>query len=148
MGVAPGLAPDGADSDDRAATAPRIAYWRERLRAGRSDARGRFEASGDVRRLLADLARLTDRVIAGVWAEGAIHRHCALVAVGGYGRGELYPHSDVDVLILLPEAHAVATAAAGIERLLAALWDVGIELAHAVRSVRECESEMAADATV
>src|SRR5574337_864553 len=138
MGVAPGLAPDGADSDDRAATAPRIAHWRERLRAGR----------GDVRRLLADLARLTDRVIAGVWAEGAIHRHCALVAVGGYGRGELYPHSDVDVLILLPEAHAVATAAAGIERLLAALWDVGIELAHAVRSVRECESEMAADATV
>ena len=71
----------------------------------------------------------------------------ALVAVGGYGRGQLFPHSDVDVLILLPEPADDACAKA-IERLLASLWDIGLELAHAVRTLDECAAEMAADATI
>ncbi len=71
----------------------------------------------------------------------------ALVAVGGYGRGQLFPHSDVDVLILLPEA-ADGACTEAIERLLASLWDIGIELGHAVRTIDECAAEMAADVTV
>ena len=70
----------------------------------------------------------------------------ALVAVGGYGRGQLFPHSDVDVLILLPE-HGNAPAES-IERFFATLWDIGIELGHAVRTVEECASEMAGDVTI
>ncbi len=71
----------------------------------------------------------------------------ALTAVGGYGRGQLYPHSDVDILILLP-AQADGACAAAIERLLASLWDIGVELSHAVRTLDECAAEMAADATI
>src|SRR6185369_11478309 len=69
-----------------------------------------------------------------------------VVAVGGYGRAQLYPHSDVDVLVLLP-AGATPPAEA-IERFFAALWDIGVELSHAVRTIDECEVEMAADVTI
>jgi [protein-PII] uridylyltransferase len=71
----------------------------------------------------------------------------ALVAVGGYGRGQLFPHSDVDVLVLLAEG-ADSACAKAIEHLLTSLWDIGIELSHAVRTVGECRVEMSADATV
>ena len=70
----------------------------------------------------------------------------AAVAVGGYGRGQLYPHSDVDVLVLLPSGQAPPAAA--IEHFFATLWDIGIELSHAVRTIEECEVEMAADVTI
>jgi [protein-PII] uridylyltransferase len=66
--------------------------------------------------------------------------------VGGYGRGQLFPHSDVDVLILLPSAEAPPATA--LERFFAALWDIGIELSHAVRTVDECVAEMNADVTI
>ena len=74
-------------------------------------------------------------------------RGLALVAVGGYGRGELFPHSDVDVLILLPQA-ADGAGTPFIERFFAALWDIGLELAHSVRTIEECETEMAHDVTI
>ena len=74
-------------------------------------------------------------------------RGVALVAVGGYGRGQLFPHSDVDVLILLP-AGVDPAPSAQIERFLAALWDIGLEVGHAVRTVDDCEREMAGDVTV
>ncbi|MGH8800756.1 MAG: [protein-PII] uridylyltransferase, partial [Casimicrobiaceae bacterium] len=119
------------------------------LHDGRADARAAFLARGDTRRLLRALAHLTDTVVAGAWAECGRHHQCALVAVGGYGRGELYPHSDVDVLILVPPSPGAMDAEVpAIERLLAALWDIGLELAHAVRTLAECATEMAADITV
>ena len=59
-------------------------------------------------------------------------RHCALLAVGGYGRGTLFPYSDVDVLILLPDAIDDA-ARERVSDLVSQLWDVGLELGHSVR---------------
>ena len=56
-----------------------------------------------------------------------------LAAVGGYGRGELYPHSDVDLLILLPHAPTAEDESA-IERLVASLWDLGLEPGHSAVS--------------
>ena len=127
----------------------RVDHWKRVLQAGRDEARTTFFARGNTRQLLRQLARLTDAVVAGMWGECGIDPRCALVAVGGYGRGELYPHSDVDILVLVPPgAAAPHEAAPAIERLLAALWDVGIELAHAVRTLAECATETAADITV
>ncbi len=141
------FAPSAAAVPPAPSPAPRIDHWRERLASGRARLRREFLAAGDTPRLLRGLSGLTDEVVAGAWAEGACRRHCALVAVGGYGRGQLYPHSDVDVLILLPpETGEPATAA--IEQLLAALWDIGVELSHAVRTVAECVAEMATDTTI
>ncbi|HEX6137705.1 MAG TPA: [protein-PII] uridylyltransferase, partial [Casimicrobiaceae bacterium] len=109
--------------------------------------RAEFVARSDPPRLLRRLARISDDVLIHAWEEGAMPAAAALVAVGGYGRGQLFPHSDVDVLILLPET-ADGACAQAIERLLASLWDIGLELAHAVRTVDECAVEMAADATI
>src|SRR5690606_20929438 len=70
-----------------------------------------------------------------------------LAAVGGYGRGELYPCSDGDLLILLP-APPGAEDQAAIERLVAALWDLGLAPGHGGRTVADCEREAEADITV
>jgi [protein-PII] uridylyltransferase len=139
--------PGVAERDSaRPASDPRIARWRAQLARGRERLRAGFDAKSDAPRLLRGLARLTDEIVADAWSEAAIPA-AALVAVGGYGRGQLYPHSDVDVLILLPRAADDACAGA-IERLLTSLWDAGLELAHAVRTLDECAASMSADATV
>ncbi|MFO1310824.1 MAG: [protein-PII] uridylyltransferase [Burkholderiales bacterium] len=126
--------------------AGRIAALRAELREGRAALREAFFASPDTARLLRDHSALVDRVIRGVWQSCAMPRDLAAVAVGGYGRGQLYPHSDVDVLVLLPSG--AAPPAGSIEQFFATLWDIGIELSHAVRTIEECETEMAADVTV
>jgi [protein-PII] uridylyltransferase len=126
---------------------PRIAHWRAQLHARRDTLRQAFFARSDPPRLLRGLARLTDEIVVNVWAEADMPAAAALVAVGGYGRGQLFPHSDVDVLILLP-GDADVVAAAAVERLLTSLWDIGIEISHAVRTPAECDVEMASDATV
>jgi [protein-PII] uridylyltransferase len=123
-----------------------MARWRQELRQGREALREAFFASPDTARLLRDHASLVDRVIRDVFDELDLPREMAAVAVGGYGRGQLWPHSDVDVLLLLPSG--VAPPAHAIERFFATLWDIGIELSHAVRTIEECEAEMAADVTI
>lgn len=74
-------------------------------------------------------------------------RHIALIAVGGYGRGELYPHSDVDLLVLLPQA-ADESLARRLEHLVGVLWDIGLEVGHSVRTVSECIELADEDITV
>jgi len=125
---------------------PRLAYWRSELREHRDALRDAFFESPDTPLLLREHSRLVDRVIRGIWIDCAMPEGLAAIAVGGYGRGQLFPHSDVDVLILLPAADAPPAAA--IERFFAALWDIGIELSHAVRTIDECEAEMVADVTI
>src|SRR5205823_15096757 len=68
--------------------------------------------------------------------------------VGGYGQGELCPHSDTDVLILLPQSLEADTGTEAIERFIGMLWDDGLEVAHSVRTIEECETEMAHDDTI
>jgi [protein-PII] uridylyltransferase len=74
-------------------------------------------------------------------------RDVALAAVGGYGRGQLFPCSDVDLLILL-SGPAGASLARKIEHLIGTLWDIGIEVGHSVRTLDECVALAAADVTV
>src|SRR5215831_10539603 len=113
-----------ATSNVTAAPPLRIASWRETYRSERADIRAAFFARPDTPALLRAHARLTDRIVTGVWQELGLDGDVALVAVGGYGRGQLFPHSDVDVLVLLPDDPVVACAS-DIERFITALWDVG-----------------------
>ena len=95
-------------------------------------------------------AALVDAVLRDVWTALALPENCALAAVGGYGRGELYPGSDVDLLILLPEEYPASSAsgAAQVEQLIGLLWDIGLDIGHSVRSVSQCLQEAERDITV
>ena len=124
-----------------------IARWREALKSGRAALRGGFLARPDTATLLRAHARLVDRMLADVWRALGGPAEIALVAVGGYGRGHLYPHSDVDVVILLARPLDAAGTPV-VERFIGLLWDIGIEIGHSVRTIADCEAEMAADVTV
>ncbi|MGW3231245.1 [protein-PII] uridylyltransferase [Kitasatospora sp. NPDC001095] len=87
------------------------------------------------------LARLTDDWLAGLLAAAGAPPGVALVAVGGYGRGELSPRSDLDVLLL----HSGPIARELPERIWYPVWDAGARLDHAVRTVAEARSVAAAD---
>ncbi len=131
----------------RALPATAISQWRSELQRGREALREAFVARPDTPRLLRDHARLVDRVLRGMWVEAALPARIALLAVGGYGRGQLFPHSDVDVLILVP-GELEGPAKTAIERFLASLWDIGLEIGHSVRTVAECAVDMQGDVTV
>lgn len=118
-----------------------------RLRAGQQLIIERYRSDHDSRRLLQRRCRLVDEVLRQLWNELEMPATMALIAVGGYGRGELYPASDIDLLLLLPEP-ADDELQARISRLVGLLWDVGLEVGHSVRSVDECLAEAAGDITV
>lgn len=120
---------------------------RDRMRANRHAAIEAFRAHERPDALLHELRRITDQTLRELVKQCPLPRGATLAAVGGYGRGELYPHSDVDLLILLPHAAAGEDESA-IETLVAALWDLGLEPGHSVRTIAECEQEAEADITV
>ncbi|HEX5373939.1 MAG TPA: [protein-PII] uridylyltransferase [Aquabacterium sp.] len=101
--------------------------------------------------LLARLARLVDRTLCTLWEANDFPKSAALVAVGGYGRGELFPYSDIDVLLLMPVSPSVVgedAVAPAIEAFITACWDIGLEIGSSVRTVDECCEEAARDITV
>jgi len=135
--------------DRLAAAGNEPAPWRSLLREAHEELKARFFAEEPVEELVHARAALIDTVLRAAW-----RAHCAsscaawaLVAVGGYGRGELHPCSDVDVLLLAPEP-AAAGGGAAIERLVAFLWDIGLEIGHSVRSVAQCAEECVGDVGV
>ena len=98
-------------------------------------------------RTLKQQTQLIDRLLKSIWLQVNIHEGCSLIAVGGYGRGELFPYSDIDLLILLPEQFA-DDENQKIEALIGLLWDIGLNVGHSVRTLQECISEAAQDVTV
>jgi len=97
--------------------------------------------------LLRAHARLIDRTLQDIWRSHGPSRGMALVATGGYGRGELFPSSDVDVLILLGSEPAAAEREQ-LERLIGVFWDIGLEIGHSVRTVEACIETARADITI
>jgi [protein-PII] uridylyltransferase len=126
-----------------------VAAFRQALTDGDASLKQRFADDEPVEGLVRDRARMVDAVLRSAWAlhVGTYTRDVNLIAVGGYGRGELHPCSDIDVLILLPKSEVVE-AEAGIERFLAFLWDIGLEVGHSVRTIDDCQRESAADVSV
>ena len=127
--------------------AAHVQRWRQTLREGRTQLRERYFAQPEAPVLLHRHRQLVDGILRGLWKDHAMPASLALVAVGGYGRGELYPHSDVDVLILRPDAAAHGEEQA-IGAFLSALWDIGFEVGHSARTIAECRREMQNDVTV
>jgi [protein-PII] uridylyltransferase len=141
-------------AEERAAV---LAALKAALAAGRAEVRRRFRSSADGRRATRELSFLIDQLLRTLYEFTTTHPYplanpsaaerLALVAVGGYGRGELAPHSDVDILFLLPyklSPHGEQV----IEYMLYHLWDLGLKVGHATRSVDECIRQAKADLTI
>ena len=126
---------------------PSAAGLRAQLQAQRRELRERFGADGRARPMLRQHRLLIDRVLRTLWSEVGLPGSLALAAVGGYGRGELFPYSDVDLLVLLPN-EPDAELKNKLETLIGSFWDAGLETGHAVRTIAECVSESAKDITV
>ena len=120
---------------------------RNELRAAREALRDAYLKGEPPGSLLRAHSRLVDRTLAGLWREHRPTAGMALVATGGYGRGELFPASDVDVLVLLdkepsdPEREQM-------ERLIGRFWDIGLEIGHSVRTVEACVELARTDITI
>ncbi|MDH3806610.1 MAG: [protein-PII] uridylyltransferase, partial [Gammaproteobacteria bacterium] len=94
-------------------------------------------------------ASLVDELLIHLWHKhaGACTGAAALVAVGGYGRAELHPSSDVDIMLLLPD-ELPADSETQLSDFVTALWDVGLEIGHSVRTVQQCYEEAKRDLSV
>jgi [protein-PII] uridylyltransferase len=135
-----------------ALVAPSLAELRTRFRDGKAALLERFRASRPTApaaaTLLRALSRHVDETLLLLWNRAAMPPGTALLAVGGYGRGELFPHSDVDVLVLLPPSLTGDALKGSIESFITACWDIGLEIGSSVRSVGECIAMAKSDVTV
>ncbi|WP_395398892.1 [protein-PII] uridylyltransferase [Pseudoduganella sp. UC29_106] len=118
-----------------------------RLKADRQRIIATFHEDGKPEKLLRCLRQSVDDVLISAWENADLPPQSSLVAVGGYGRGELFPYSDVDVLILLHQAPDQQTRAR-LEEFVQLLWDLGLDVGHSIRTVDECITESKADITV
>jgi [protein-PII] uridylyltransferase len=144
----------GAEANLRAVLAARL---KAALFEGRKRAEAQLIASGHGRECAVGLSMLMDTIIkiAHEFTAGTLYKlqnpssgeRMAIVAVGGYGRGLLAPGSDIDLLFLLPYKQT-AWGESVAEAILYALWDMGLKVGHATRSVDECIRQARADITI
>src|SRR5258708_4119028 len=136
---------DGVDSGlDRR---PFLAPLRQALADGRAEIHRRFEAEGDETDTVHEQCFVIDQLIRVLFdfvservypiANPTAGEKLAIVAVGGYGRGEMAPYSDIDLLFLLPYKQTPHTEQL-VEYLLYLLWDLGLKVGQATRSVADC----------
>lgn len=124
-----------------------ISRWRATLKDGRARLAESYLHKPNAASNLRNHARLVDEVLRAIWRSAELPASAALIAVGGYGRGQLFPYSDVDLLLLF-DATPEREVASRLERLIGLFWDVGLEVGHSVRTVPECVEESAKDVTV
>ena len=122
------------------------AQIRDALRAARHDLQRDYETRPQARRVLRAHAKLIDRFMQLVWLRAGMPENAAFIAVGGYGRMELFPKSDIDLLILLPQ-QPDNELQQRLQTLIGVLWDIGLEIGHSIRTVEECIAE-SSDVTV
>jgi [protein-PII] uridylyltransferase len=137
--------------------APFVAPARAALNRGRDEIRRRFEARGNGAAVMREQCFLMDQLIRALFdlvtkeiyplPNPTAGERLAVVAVGGYGRGELAPYSDVDLLFLLPYKLTPHTEQV-IEYLLYLLWDLGLKIGQSTRSIDECLRQARLDLTI
>lgn len=122
------------------------AQLRRRIAQADQALAGEFWSGADIDALVAERARFIDAFLAEIWQHWFERNdNLALLAVGGYGRGELHPHSDIDLLILAKRPDAVRDDIAAFVRLL---WDLKLDIGHSVRTLGDCKREAARDVVV
>ena len=123
--------------------------FRNALKSIQNAIDGRFHTGVDIDALVHARAAVIDHILQAAWR---LHLppdtpDIALIAVGGYGRGELQPYSDIDIMVLLRD-NTLIIDLSPLERLVRFCWDIGLELGHSVRSLDQCQQEAAKDITI
>lgn len=126
---------------------PVIPVFKDALAAASAQFNVRFREGEDIRTLVYERALFIDCILHYAWYQFDWPAGISLEAVGGYGRGELHPFSDIDLLIL-HEPEVLPSCRDNIERFLTLLWDIGLEIGHSVRTVRQCVDIARTDITV
>jgi [protein-PII] uridylyltransferase len=126
------------------------AEYRDLLKDAHQQLRAEFDGGTCVRLLVSARAQAVDEVLRHVWAAAGLDQtpELALLAVGGYGRGELHPASDVDVLVLHSHDALPADLSEAISAYLSRLWDLGLDIGSSVRSLEECVEGVSQDITI
>ncbi len=153
--------PDASIARIDPATAPvvdalDVAGLRSQFRQGKQTLIDQFSRGRPTARaatgLIRQLAAHVDKALMQLWQVRGMPGDAALVAVGGFGRGELFPHSDIDVLLLLPTPTPSVIGdddlTPKVEAFITACWDIGLEIGSSVRTVEECVEEARRDVTV
>lgn len=125
-----------------------LGLFKETLKNATEVLKQRFKAGRAATELVQARSNVVDKVLTKAWLQYFPENSSdiALLAVGGYGRGELHPASDVDVQILLTSNQEHLNETLG--QFITFLWDIGLEIGHSVRTLDECVTEATADITV
>lgn len=132
-----------------------VAPVRNAYKARKAELLDSLKADGSTTRtikgLLQALSHAADDALKALWQRAGLPAGVALVAVGGFGRGELFPYSDVDVLLLMPDGISCehdGRLKQRVEEFIGSCWDAGLEIGSSVRTVEECVAQAAGDVTV
>ena len=125
-----------------------LSVYKEALSSAQTELANRFKAGRSATELVYARSMLIDEILQHAWADffDPKDKNILLCAVGGYGRGELHPHSDVDLMILIKKSDAPYRGA--IVAFSTFLWDIGLEVGHSVRTLKECYQEAKNDITI
>lgn len=121
--------------------------WREALQAELAQHAEDYLTHHRADRLFKQNTLSFDRLMLALWQAHDMPDTLTLIAVGGYGRGEMYPYSDIDLLILLPE-QATALQQQQVETFIGTMWDIGLNIGHSVRTHSECIKASVIDVTI
>ena len=123
-------------------------FYRDALHQGQTYLKQQFESQADVIELVQQRSAFVDEVLQHLWHKN-ISDNCpvSLLAVGGYGRNELHPYSDIDILVLLDDSISKEPPA-GLTEFLTFLWDIGLEIGHSDRTISECRQLAETDITI
>jgi [protein-PII] uridylyltransferase len=134
-----------------------LAIFKEAYQASHAEVRRRFDISGIGTEAVHEQSFLIDQLVRLAFdfacgaefppTEKSSGQVMSVVAVGGYGRGELSPHSDIDLLFLLPPKKN-SRAEQVVQYILYLLWDIGLKVGHSTRSVDECLKQAKGDMTI
>jgi len=125
-----------------------IAFYRNALKQGQSYLVQQFEQQEDIFLLVHQRSHFVDQVLQQLWQDHIpSETPVSLLAVGGYGRGELHPFSDIDLLVILDESVSDQPPS-GLSDFLTQLWDIGLEIGHSVRTIKECRQQAETDITI
>lgn len=113
-----------------------------------------FRDSLDATTLVTHRSQLIDQILFCLWQYCGFNKttekngSIALIAVGGYGRGQLHPHSDIDLLIALENEEAFDSHKESIQSFITLLWDLKLDIGSSVRTIDQCVSEAEKDLTI